>query len=121
DPMRWRQLISICALIAIQSMFADSASAMPAFARQYNITCAACHDAFPRLNPFGEQFAAMNYRLPQWRDTMMDLGDPRLALPKSLPLAIRAQAFVQGRDEGANIDVLTGATTADSSFDFQTP
>jgi hypothetical protein len=94
---------------------------MPAFARQYNISCVACHQAFPRLNAFGEQFAAMNYRLPQWRDTMMDLGDSRLALPKSLPLAIRAQAFVQGRDEGADIDVSTGARTADTSFDFQAP
>jgi hypothetical protein len=118
--MRWHQLISMCVLIAIQGVLSN-ASAMPAFARQYNVSCVACHDAFPRLNPFGEQFAAMNYRLPQWRDTMMDLGDTRLALPKSLPLAVRAQAFVQGRDEAADIDVSTGATTANSSFDFQSP
>src|SRR5690606_38687580 len=119
--MRWRQLISICVLIAIQGMFADRASAMPAFARQYNVSCVACHDAFPRLNPFGEQFAAMNFRMPQWRDTMMDLGDSRLALPKSLPLAIRAQAFVQGRDEGGPVDPLTGPTGIESDFDFQAP
>jgi hypothetical protein len=99
----------------------DVAQSMPAFARQYNISCVACHDAFPRLNGFGEQFAAMNYRMPNWRDTMADVGDSRLALPKSLPLAIRAQAFVQGRDEGADIDPLTGPTGADSSFDFQAP
>jgi len=94
---------------------------MPAFARQYNVSCVVCHDAFPRLNNFGEQFAAMNYRMPNWRETMADVGDTQLALPKSLPLAIRAQAFVQGRDEGADIDPLTGQTNADSSFDFQTP
>ncbi len=119
--MFWRQLFCIGALIAIQGVVPDLAHSMPAFARQYNFSCVVCHDAFPRLNAFGEQFAAMNYRMPNWRDTMMDLGDTQLALPKSLPLAIRAQAFVQGRDEGADIDVLTGATSADSSFDFQAP
>lgn len=93
---------------------------MPAFARQYNVSCLLCHDAFPRLNAYGETFAAMNYRMPQWRDTMADLGDARLALPKSLPLAIRAQAFVQGRD-GEDFDVSTGPTGNASSFDFQAP
>jgi hypothetical protein len=93
---------------------------MPAFARQYNVNCAVCHDAFPRLNAFGESFAADNFRMPHWRQTMMDLGDERLAIPKSLPLAIRAQAFVQGR-EGEDIDLATGPTGNKSSFDFQAP
>jgi hypothetical protein len=110
---------AILCLIALS--IPDVARSMPAFARQYNVSCVVCHDAFPRLNNFGEQFAAMNYRMPNWRETMTDVGDTRLALPKSLPLAIRAQAFVQGRDEGADIDPLTGQTNADSSFDFQAP
>ena len=108
-------------LIAITTMLPDIARAMPAFARQYNVSCVVCHDAFPRLNAFGEHFVATNFRMPQWRETMMDLGDTQLALPKSLPLAVRAQAFVQGREEGADIHPLTGATGNDSSFDFQTP
>ena len=40
------------------------AAAMPEFARRYNMSCAACHAAFPRLNKFGEEFAASNMRLP---------------------------------------------------------
>lgn len=98
----------------------EPASAMPAFARQYGLSCATCHDAFPRLNDYGEYFAANNYRMPNWRDTMMDTGDSRLALPKSLPLAIRAQAYVQGRD-AEEVDPETGPTGNDSSFDFQAP
>jgi hypothetical protein len=117
--MLWRRLALCC--VSLFTLNPGSAWSMPAFARQYNISCVACHDAFPRLNGFGEQFAAMNYRMPQWRETMADVGDTQLALPKSLPLAIRAQAFVQGRDEGADIDPLTGATGADSSFDVQSP
>lgn len=118
--MSCRRLI-LAGLIIGSGLFAHLAQAMPAFARQYNMSCVVCHDAFPRLNPFGEQFAAMNFRMPQWRDTMMDLGDSRLALPKSLPLAIRAQAFVQGRDEGGPVDPLTGPTGIESDFDFQAP
>ncbi|RPH53259.1 MAG: hypothetical protein EHM84_04175, partial [Lysobacterales bacterium] len=94
--------------------------AMPAFARQYSVSCVVCHDAFPKLNAYGQAFVAANYRMPHWRDTMMDLGDSRLALPKALPLAVRAQAYVQGR-EGEDIDPLTGPTGNASSFDFQTP
>ena len=55
-----------------------------------------------------------------WRETMADLGDSRLALPKTLPLAIRAQAYVQARD-GEDFDPATGPTGNDASFDFQTP
>ncbi len=109
------------ALVVLAAVAAPlSSSAMPAFARQYNVTCAVCHEAFPRLNAYGEHFVASNFRMPQWRDTMADLGDSRLALPKTLPLAIRAQAFVQGRD-GEDIDPIAGPTGNQSSFDFQTP
>lgn len=105
----------------IATLLTAPTHAMPAFARQYNVSCVLCHDAYPSLNAFGEHFAATNYRMPQWRDTMMDVGDTQLALPKTLPLALRAQAFVQGREEGADIDPITGPTGNSSSFDFQTP
>jgi len=69
-----------------------TAEAMPVFARKYSMSCVACHSAFPRLNQFGEHFAANNMRLPNWRDNTVQTGDDRLALPASAPLAIRAQA-----------------------------
>jgi len=98
----------------------SAAPAMPAFARQYDISCVMCHSAFPRLNEFGEYFAGNNMRLPQWRETTKDLSDERLALPPALPLAIRAQAFVQGRDS-EEVDFETGPTGNDSDFDIQAP
>lgn len=107
-------------LVAVATLAPTPASAMPAFARQYNISCAACHSAFPKLNAFGEFFADQNFKLPNWRDTTMDVGDSQLALPKSLPLALRAQSFVQWRDS-ADIDPATGPTGNDASFDFQSP
>ena len=98
------------------------ATAMPAFARQYQMSCNACHSAFPRLNAFGENFRdEMNMRLPSWKEvTTTKTNDDMLALPALLPLAVRAQAFVQGRDS-KQIDPLTGPTGNDSSFDFQSP
>lgn len=107
-------------LTAITLLFAaTNASAMPDFARQYDMTCAACHAAYPKLNQFGEQFAANNFKLPNWRDNTVETGDDRLALPDSPPLAVRAQAYFQVRD-GENIDPVTGATR-DASTDFQAP
>lgn len=97
----------------------QTASAMPEFARRYNLSCAACHAAFPRLNKFGEHFVASNLRLPNWKDSTAKIGDDLLALPSYPPLAVRAQAYVQARD-GKSIDPLTGATDS-ATTDFQSP
>lgn len=97
----------------------QTAWAMPEFARRYNISCAACHSAFPRLNKFGEEFVANNMRLPHWKDSAAKIGDDRLALPAYPPFAVRGQAYVQARD-GRSIDPLTGETDA-STTDFQSP
>jgi len=93
--------------------------AMPVFARKYNMSCVACHAAFPRLNEFGEQFVSDNYRLPNWKDSTVETGDEMLALPDSVPLALRAQAFVQAR-EAETIDIDTGETIS-ADTDFQAP
>ncbi|MDO8861537.1 hypothetical protein Q6D67_07470 [Haliea sp. E1-2-M8] len=93
--------------------------AMPEFARRNNMSCAACHSAVPKLNKFGEIFASNNLQQPNWRETALDLGDERLALPRYPPLAIRMQGYVQAR-EGESVDPLTGETES-ASTDFQSP
>jgi len=40
------------------------AEAVPAFARQYDVQCNACHTRPPRLNSFGEQFHLMGFQMP---------------------------------------------------------
>jgi hypothetical protein len=42
----------------------DPAEAVPAFARQYDMQCNACHTRPPRLNRFGEQFHMMGFQIP---------------------------------------------------------
>ena len=97
------------------------ASAIPVFARKYNLSCVACHAAFPRLNAFGKQFVANNMKLPNWREAgIRPIQDEMLALPDSVPLAVRAQAYVQERS-AESIDVETGKTLADANTDIQAP
>ena len=106
-------------LILIVLMIPTKSEALPAFARTYNMSCIACHAAFPRLNEFGEQFVSDNYRLPNWKDSTVETGDEMLALPDSVPLALRTQAFVQAR-EAETIDIINGDTIS-ADTDFQSP
>ena len=85
--------IASCLLVASVTV-PEPAGAMPAFARQYGVSCNVCHAAYPRLNDFGNRFAGeMNYRMANWRDHTVATGDEMLALPKKFPLAARGQAF----------------------------
>jgi hypothetical protein len=100
-----------------------TSQAMPVFARQYEMSCAVCHDAYPRLNDFGIKFRDSNYRLPNWKEKIgIDTGDDMLMLPKMPQLAIRAQAFAQQHQAREINDTYTGYTNNDSSkADFQSP
>jgi hypothetical protein len=110
-------LIVQVALLWVASL--QSAWAMPEFSRRYSLSCAACHVAFPRLNKFGEQFAADNFRLPNWKESAAKTGDDLLALPAYPPFAVRGQGYAQAR-EGKSIDPVTGATDS-ATTDFQSP
>ena len=106
-------------LILLVLIIPAKSEAMPVFSRKYNISCVTCHAAFPRLNEFGEQFVSDNFRLPNWKDSTVETGDDMLALPDSVPLALRTQAFVQAR-EAETIDIDTGETIS-ADTDFQAP
>ena len=112
-------ILFVSLLILSVLMIPTKSQAIPAFARTYNISCASCHAAFPRLNEFGEQFVSNNYRLPNWKDSTVATGDDMLALPSSIPMALRAQAFVQSR-EAETVDISNGDTIS-ADTDFQSP
>src|SRR6516165_4226386 len=44
------------------------ASAIPAFARKYGMPCSSCHEAWPKLSPFGQQFKDNGYQMGNDRD-----------------------------------------------------
>ena len=106
-------------LITVILMIPSRTEAMPVFARKYNMSCSTCHAAYPKLNEFGEQFADDNMRLPNWKDKTVPTGDDMLALPDSVPLALRMQAFMQVR-EAKVIDIETGDSVS-ADTDLQSP
>ncbi len=91
-------------------LWAVSAEAIPAFARRYKMSCTVCHVAFPKLNSFGEAFAANGYQMPDedLKEHAVDTGDDKLLLLKELPFAVRADSFLRGRsDTKVNADFET--------------
>lgn len=76
---------------------ASSADAIPAFARKYQLSCSTCHAPFPRLKPYGEEFAARGFRMEdpskEPARATYDVGDPLLKLFRELPLAVRADFY----------------------------
>ncbi|WP_373035837.1 hypothetical protein [Sulfurimonas sp.] len=101
------------------AFFSIELYAAPMFARKYNVSCTTCHSAFPKLNEYGKEFMSNNFRMPNWKDTTLKVGDDQLALPSSVPLSFRLQGFVQAR-EGEAVDVVTGESSK-TDVDFQAP
>ncbi len=106
-------------MLLLFTLIPSKSGAMPVFARKYDMSCITCHAAFPKLNEFGEQFAADNMRLPNWKDSTKSGGDDMLALPDTVPLALRTQAYVQKRE--ANTIELDGTVVASADTDIQSP
>lgn len=83
---------------------APDAEAIPAFARKYRTSCQTCHIAFPKLNPFGQAFRRLGYRMPAETEDLVkeqpvSLGAPAYKrvwpdsvwpsdIPGTVPLAI---------------------------------
>ena len=66
-------VFSFIVLLAL-TLFASEAFSIPAFARKYNMTCKTCHSPFPKLKPYGEDFAANGF-------VLKDKDAPRYFLP----------------------------------------
>jgi hypothetical protein len=88
------------------------AAAIPAFARKYRVSCTTCHAPFPRLKPYGAEFAARGFAMEPGQEparAVLDVGDDQLQLPREFPLAARFDAFGEW------------APDRDPQVDFQTP
>jgi hypothetical protein len=96
------------------SVMPRQARAIPAFARKYRVSCMQCHAPVPRLNAFGEAFAANGFEFAVGeppRDTI-GTGDALLRMQNDLPLAIRFDAYVRAQNKPAG---------GQNSIDLQTP
>src|SRR5713226_7417673 len=74
-------LILVCFLFL--GGLVQEARAIPAFARKYGLPCSACHEAWPKLNSFGQRFKDEGYQLGNERDA------PIYQQPTYWPIAMR--------------------------------
>ena len=104
-------LAALATLMLAITLIPEDTGAMPAFARRNKISCTTCHDPFPRLKAFGEEFAGNGFIIPEDekdRDYVI-AGDELLRLNKDFPLAGRFDAYGVWDDAG------------DVDTDLQTP
>jgi len=94
--MKKPDFLKVLILFAIFLFSFNELSAIPAFARKYQISCQVCHSpAMPRLKPFGDDFAGNGFRLTEYESPryFVQTGDDKLSLLRELPLAIRMDGF----------------------------
>lgn len=90
----WPILASLCVLAM---MIANDATAIPAFARKYNMSCLTCHAPFPKLKAYANEFANNGFQLADKEPprAFRDTGDDWLLLMRELPLALRFDGFIR--------------------------
>lgn len=97
----WGLAVALVVLVGVPLLAPDHAAAIPAFARKYQMSCTTCHAPFPRLKPYGEEFAARGFRMEPGQEppgATYDTGDPLLSLPRDLPLAMRMEGYFSYKD-----------------------
>jgi hypothetical protein len=62
-------LIFAVVLLLVCLIDCHPANAIPAFARKYGLPCSACHESWPMLNWFGQQFKDNGYQIGNDRDS----------------------------------------------------
>jgi hypothetical protein len=110
---------SSIALLVILLFSCSSASAIPAFARKYGLPCSSCHEAWPKLSPFGQQFKDNGYQLGNDKDA------PIFQSPAYWPIALRITPnWHMERNQNTIVDGPPGsetstlATVTTSGFDY---
>jgi hypothetical protein len=79
------------------------AQAIPAFARKYGLPCSACHEAWPKLNSFGQNFKDNGFQL------MNDRDSPIWQNPSYWPVSMRITPFWHYESMGnQTVDVVPG-------------
>jgi hypothetical protein len=82
-----RKICLLLFALGVMPWFATPCHAIPAFARKYGLPCSACHEAWPKLNNFGQNFRDNGYQLGNDRDA------PVYQQPAYFPIMFRMQPF----------------------------
>ena len=80
--MKGKILLFVLAAFLITNMFyIDDADAVPAFARRYKISCNTCHAPFPKLKPYGDDFAGAGFILQENKGEIISSYNRICSLP----------------------------------------
>jgi hypothetical protein len=90
-------LRTTCLLVCSTLLSLHEASSIPTYARQYSLTCAACHSPVPKLTKFGKDFQANGFQLTgsKFENATVQTEDSSLSLLRELPLAVRFDGFAR--------------------------
>jgi len=95
--MKWQAclILILIGVLVYLTIAPPETDAIPAFARRYKMSCSTCHAPFPRLKPYGEEFAGNGFYIPEEEKERdyVTAGDPLLWLNKTFPVAVRLEAF----------------------------
>ncbi|HME40321.1 MAG TPA: hypothetical protein VKG63_15300 [Steroidobacteraceae bacterium] len=109
-----------CLGLALCLGLATPSRAVPSYARQTGMACAACHTVFPELTPFGREFKLNGYVLDNIKQvTGIDTsGGTTLALNSIPPISLMAQISYTHTSKPLPDSVLTGALAKDGDMLF---
>lgn len=102
-----KALIVSIILLSIAMFWYESAYAIPAFARRYRLSCSTCHNPFPRLTPYGEEFAGNAFQLPDGEEparSYANVEDSELDLLREFPIAARIDMHGQYLPDSDDVD-----------------
>lgn len=116
---RLRRIAAACAVLALGGA-AVPALAVPSFARQTGMTCAACHTMIPELTPFGREFKLNGYVLDNLRQIRGETMQRRqtLALNQLAPISFMAQVSYTRTSQPLPDSVVSGALAKDGEVLF---
>jgi hypothetical protein len=101
--------MAVCSigLVGALTFWADSADAIPVFARKYGLSCNSCHTMFPKLSKMGVAFRERGFRMAEGKDDLesqddrgknFDTGDesPASVFASNFPFTVRSQVLFSG-------------------------
>src|ERR1700689_4715660 len=106
--------------IGLLCLMSAKSWAVPSFARQTGMTCAACHTVFPELTPFGREFKLNGYvidNLKQIKGVTMERRET-LSLNSIPPLSVMLQVSFTHTASALPDSALNGALAKDGEVLF---
>src|SRR6202051_1172016 len=114
---RWTTALGI---LFVFGLYASPAQAVPSFARQTGMACAACHTVYPELTPFGREFKLNGYvtdNLKQIKGVTMERRET-LSLNSLPPLSVMLQVSYTHTASALRDSAVSGALAKDGEILF---